>query len=519
MRWLSIWGHKPRGRPLDSPLIGGSLPSHWSASSFRSWVGSAILMLSGIGLLFTLAVVESRWLDTQPWSRAIWTEDYPIRHESALKVWSRQLSVEQSLGDSEFVRILQEDLMIDARAREAAPPTATGSTANPLETSALLNLDFLPRAWLLMLDLPPSELESVLESGRLPVAGAREVLAGPLLSSRELVIDGQTFTVTGTLRAQASGFTKVYVLPHDPTLEPFFQMGSGKQGSFLADAEGKLESLIPELIDTTVELKPAVHGGPVQTRRDIAWGIWFALVLVASGASMAFMACYRHASRLRVPLVAQAMQEITIRPRLAWGLHFFFFGAFFGAMAIGLMDTELNYFFTQYASHEFKEGGLKYVGDAYASGSMPRAAHATFFNNFLMQTLVLSTGVSLIPPFFLGLLKIMFSFIVVGFAMAPLWTETAAGMTYHAGTLGLELPPYILAGFGAIVWAQRIWRFIWSPVRVWYLGEKAQGENIVGDAAIQLPRGIVVLSGCTIVSGVFLYAAAWYEAVTLILFR
>jgi len=45
------------------------------------------------------------------------------------------------------------------------------------------------------------------------------------------------------------------------------------------------------------------------------------------------------------------------------------------------------------------------------------------------------------------------------------------------------------------------------------------GEPIIQEAALQLPRGLIVLVGCTLFSGLFLYIAAWYEATTLILFR
>src|SRR5690606_9232157 len=95
-------------------------------------------------------------------------------------------------------------------------------------------------------------------------------------------------------------------------------------------------------------------------------------------------------SRLPIPVVSQAMGEIVIRPRLAWSLHAVYFGGFFGAMAMGLVDSELNHFFTQYASHQFSHGNLKYVGDAYDSGNFVRAAHATYHNNFVLQTLELT---------------------------------------------------------------------------------------------------------------------------------
>lgn len=501
---------------MDSPIGVGEMPSHWVAPSPRWLVGAVALVLAGVAILFLLSSLEARWLKTQPWSSAVWTEDYMIQTDDAVDAWSRPISIEQSLGDSVAVKLIQEDMVREARRLSAQP----SKSANPLDTKNLLNLEFLPRASMVMLDLPLSALEPVLLSGRLPVAGAREVLAGPLLSDRDVELEGFTFKVTGRMSPQASGFNKVYVLPRDPALEHVFLPAlGGQKGRFVAETRGRLETLIPELFDPATETLPKVHGGPVQTRPYIAWGIWLALLLVATGSSVLLVEACRQLSRLPVPVLSHAMQEVVLRPRLFRNLLLIFFGGFFGAMALGLADTELNYFFTQYASHEFTEGGLKYVGDAYASGNIPQAAHATFFNNFVIQTLLMSTGASLFPPFIFGLIKIMLSFVVVGFAMAPLWTETAAGMTYHAITLGLELPPYILTGFGAAVWIQYIWGFFWSPVKVWYLGDKAAGQPIVEEAAKLLPRGLMVLAGCTAVSGIFLYIAAWYEAVTLISFR
>src|SRR5690606_5859400 len=103
-------------------------------------------------------------------------------------------------------------------------------------------------------------------------------------------------------------------------------------------------------------------------------------------------------------------------------------------------------------------------------------------------------------------------------AMAPLWSDTATGMTFHSVTLALELPPYVLTAFGVAVWAGSVLQFLWSPVRMWYLGRNAE-QDLIANSARQLPRGLLVLAGCTVLAAPFLYVAAWYEAVTLILFR
>jgi len=493
------------------------------ADKSPGWIAAGLVVAAVLALM-VLSFIEARWLKAQPWSTAFRTVDYVVDDPSAIGTWSRELSLEQSVGESAFVGYIQRDLIrmnaLEAAAqKDKAPDPAL--PVNPFDTSRMLDLSYLPRASLIMIDLPASSLEPLLESGRLPEAGKNEVLGGALTSSRDLEIDGQIFSVVGKLRPQVRGFVKTYVLPADDALRAahFGESSGAKQGSVIPDGLGRVAVLVPELVDTSIEQKPILDIGPVPTHPLIAWGIWLSLMLAAAGASLGFITLFRRLAQSRYPLLAVTMRETVLRPGLLWGLHIILFGAFFGAMFIGMRDPELNYLFTEYAAHTFTDGGLKYVGDAYQSGSIPRAAHATFHNNYVIQTLFLSAGTSLLVPLFLGVLKTMASFLVVGFAMAPLWTETASGMTYHVITLVLELPPYILASFGVSVWSLCVCRFFWSPVRVWYLGDKALGEPIIQEAALQLPRGLIVLVGCTLFSGLFLYIAAWYEATTLILFR
>lgn len=487
------------------------------------WLASIGLIAAAVITLFILASIEAAWMRSQPWSNAIRTEGYVIEDSAAIGAWSRELSLEQSVGDSQVVQYIQHDLIRMAAqesARQDGGARDAGPAPNPFDTARMLDLSYLPRATLVMLELPVTELEPLLLSGRLPEAGKREVLGGALTSDRDLEIDGDTFVVVGRLRPQVRGFVKTFVMPADDAMRAYFtESAGGKQGSVAPDGLGRLKTLVPELFDAAVTEKPVVDIGPVPTRAVIAWGIWLSLLAAAAGASLGFIALYRRLAQTRIPLLAMTMREIVLRPRLIWGLHLFLFGAFFGAMFIGMRDPELNHLFTEYAAHTFTDGGLKYVGDAYQSGSIIRAAHATFHNNYVVQTLLLSAGSSLVVPLFLGVLKTLASFLVVGFAMAPLWTETASGMTYHVLTLVLELPPYILASFGVSVWSLTVCRLVWAPVRVWYLGDKAVGQPIIEEAAIQLPRGLLVFAGCTLLSGVFLYIAAWYEAATLILLR
>ncbi len=469
-------------------------------------------------MLFVLDGLEARWLKSMPWHDAIRTVDYQIDDPDAIPVWSWELTAEQSVGDSNLAQLVQNDLlrMIDLekkspeRLKEESPVVAMSSTD-------MLDESLLPKARIVMFDKDASVFAPVLASGRLPVAGKRELLAAPLVSDRPLEIGGNTYTVVGRLHPHVSGFVKTFVMPADPTIRQELDSTlSGEQGSVHLQGVEKIATLIPEPEEEAIH--PVVYGGKPMTRSDIAWGVWFSLLLVAIGATVCFMTLFRYLTRWNLGFLNVALQEIEKNRRLLWGLYLGLFAGFFGAMALGMQDVEMNYLFTEFASHEFTEGGLQYVGDAYKSGNIPRAAHATFRNNFVVQTLMLGAIPSL-AILGIGVLKTLASFVVVGFAMAPVWSGTASGMTYHALTLALELPPYVLAAFGMLTWAIAVFDFLWAPVKIWYMGDKAKGIPIMENALKRLPQAFVVLLGTVTMAGVFLYLAAWYEATTLILFR
>jgi len=489
-------------------------------SATRLCGGGFLLIVVALMGLFVLDAVERRWLAQTPWHGAIRTVDYAMEDPEAMTVWSWELTPQQSVGDSELAQIVQRDLlrMIDLeekapeRLREESPVVALSSTD-------MLDEALLPRARLLMFAGDASVFETVLDSGRLPVPGQPEVLAGPLVSERPLELDGVTYTVVGRLHPYVSGFVKTFVMPEDEALRTALSASLKMDtGSVHLTGVARVAELIPVAEGDAERVLPVVYGGQPMTRPDIAWGVWTALLVVASGATCCFMGLFRYLTLWNLGFLNVVFQEIELRRRLLWSLYVTLFGAFFWAMAVGMQDIEMNYLFTEFASHEFTEGGLQYVGDAYKSGNIPRAAQATFQNNFVMQTVMLGALPSLVL-LGVGVLKTLASFVVVGFAMAPVWSGTASGMTYHAITLALELPPYVLAAFGMIVWAIAAARFVWSPVQVWYLGDKASEVSVIEEAARQLPRALLTLVGTVAIAALFLYIAAWYEAATLILFR
>ena len=116
---------------MDEAPAPGAMPSHWAASERGPWMAAAGLIAAGIAILFALAALEARWLDGKPWSRAIWTAGYVVDVEDALGAWSRELSLEQSVGNSPLAILVQEDLLRQARSQARSNPDAA---AGPFDT-------------------------------------------------------------------------------------------------------------------------------------------------------------------------------------------------------------------------------------------------------------------------------------------------------------------------------------------------------------------------------------------------
>ena len=103
---------------------------------------------------------------------------------------------------------------------------------------------------------------------------------------------------------------------------------------------------------------------------------------------------------------------------------------------------------------QFTEGDLAYIGEAYLSGDILAAANATWVNNFLLQTLAMGVLPSLVP-LGIGFFKTLLSLGIVGFAMAPMWTDIIGNYVLHSGTMVLELEPYVIVAWACILWPVR----------------------------------------------------------------
>ncbi len=239
----------------------------------------------------------------------------------------------------------------------------------------------------------------------------------------------------------------------------------------------------------------------IRVPADIFWTTLAGLLLVAAaGFSMVTRMCLRMSlvpGGLLGPLFCAVKQRRTM-----WNtLHALLYLLFFYAMVGGFVIPESNYQVVQYVSGIFsKSGDLGYVGDAYASGDILRAALATFENNYVTQTLGMTFLVSL-PGIPLGVLKTAGSFLLAGLALSPIWVDGASGYVFHSVTMAIEFEGYIIACFAVLGWTVCLCRVLTVP----------------GRRLRELANGVRVLFAAALASGIVLAVAALYEAATLIL--
>jgi len=372
--------------------------------------------------------------------------------------------------------------------------------------------DFFAPERVMVLPMHPGELEPLLASGRMPEAGRREVLAGDLARDGSFELDGRTFAVVGHIDPRAGAFLYHYVLPWDDGLVARHFEGEAveeeiERGVFHTDLDLILtqwradRDAAPEATDDEEHPSPSILTGRMsRSRPGVQWAVLSIMMGMAAAGALFHIRLFQRLAWYKDQLVQPVFIETVRRPKLFVGMHVGLYAVFFGAMAAGLSDPLLNYRLTAFVSHAFLEGDLKYIGDAYASGNVLSATVATFVNNFIYQTLLLTFLISIVP-LALGVAKTALSFGLAGFVMAPVWSGTASGYAYHSLTMVIELEAYILACFCVAVWPLRMFQAIRTT------DEKP------------LIVGLRVFFGGILLTGIMLFIGAFYEAATLIGFN
>jgi len=436
----------------------------------------AALLAAGIATVAAVSMTEAAVTAESPWAEAVLVLDAPVPEEEAGEVYP-----------AAFRELHEESL-------PEPTPFVSELTLTPQggELVAALGLDRHERV--VCADLPGETMELLLASGRLPEPGAGEVLAGDLARFDSFTLDGLAFRTVGRLRRGIGGLAFAYLLPGHETVTLLFSLDAGATRGWIAP-----QGLTA--METDDESPVEMVGGITRTTPGLAVACIAGLVLVAAGGALAQIRLLRYlAAKRRGPLAA-VLHDISQHGALLWAIHLLLYGLFFGGMLAALQHPVANLRLATFVAAQFVEGDLGYIGAAYASGNVLKAAAATFAHNYLVATV----GLTILPSLFIplaGLLKNIPTFGFIGFVMSPMWTGASRQLVYHAITMTLELEAYIVACFVITMWPVRLIRGL--------------ARDHLGTESL---RGLRAVLEGALLAGIMLAIAALYEAATVISFR
>jgi len=298
-----------------------------------------------------------------------------------------------------------------------------------------------------------------LQSGRLPEAGRNEVVAGAKIEPREtLIVGGQSLKVVGVLKPDLALFANSFLVPPDDATNRLFPAEVPTVlHAWLVRASAE------ELRDDKVrkplqEVFPQAKYAWVTTQDRLeprSFYLYLAgLAILLLGGSGALIALFRWlAGKVALPFLAGPLLEMKARPRLVWSVHLVYFGLVIaGSLLIyELADVQVILLGKVQEALASKNNPLGIAGQAYLSGSIPRAAAVTFLVNFLLGSLAYITLPSILLPgsgvFLAGIRATAW-----GLLLAPVMPLLAYAMLPHSLTMLLEGEGYILATlFGLLI--------------------------------------------------------------------
>lgn len=430
----------------------------------------AVLILLGVAALFGATLLDLRQMRSQPLRNIVFSPEGDAPWEGAVTIRFQRIP-DDAVAKSKFVEVARQ---------------------MPDGESFLEDTGLGRNEGLIFLDALPPEAEDALVEGRLPRPGEPELLAGSLVRANEFGINGRPYAVVGKLERGVSALNFAYVtLSGDP--------GDGATTGWL-DWEG-----VPKLAELesmeAVEDQRIVAGGNRTTPAVVA--LTFAgLAFWGGGGVLFFFHLFRVFDRYDVRWWAPFRTQRKTYGQLFAATHVFMYLGFFAAMAVATGHPRVHLGMQELVAKTFsEEGQLGYVGEAYTSENIPRAAAATFMNNFVVQTFLLTILPSVVVPLF-GFLKTALSLTLAGFVMAPSWPGAAGSLSYHVVTMVVEFEAYIVAAFSTLAYQ-------WSVLRGMVAG--AGGRAVV--------EGLKGLASATGVAAILLATGAMYEAATLILLR
>ncbi len=402
----------------------------------RSWQTVFVLLLiAGFGLMVTSHLRTRRIQERTRWAGG------------AVYVAERTASAEAARFGGRRAKARFLPLQGQARA-----------TANALSGGGGRAKRAITRLWQEKLILFPefqnAFQQDMLQSGRLPKSGLREVLAGSQATQKDQVtLEGEAFRVAGVLRKEEALFSKAYILPLDPAHAPLFDATDEnvKQVIILSRAEVK------KLGDRLSELFPRKQFTPAGSLFRLDRGAYYAyllgmLLLCAGGSALMISGFVHWSGKSNSAWLAPPLGEIRRRKRLFLLVHVVYFGLCLIGMLFVYELPELQNAMLALVGAQVESGSglLGIAGRAYASGNIALAAAVTLGINFVVGSFVWITLPSAIIPG-IGVLGALFRALVWGILLAPTFSAFSGTMLPHSLTLLLEGEGYILASFFAIL--------------------------------------------------------------------
>lgn len=465
----------------DAPRAEETPESEPLAFGFHPFWGFAGVFL-GVLVLFAVAFVEARTLRDQPFVNAVFALGEAPEWADPITIHMRSVPAEAFPQVHKYINDL----------RDASQEASRDEIERLIDGTKILRTERIISA-----PLTQEQLEPLLGSGRLPVPGQPETLAGVHARLDEFSLDGQKFKVVGRLSRSVAGFHFAYLIPAHETWQSAFEGHPDAEAGWLDPKGYETLASLDDPADAVSDLDLSSRQVPIAT--NLVAAAISGLMFIAFFGLMAHLSVFQFLYRGPCGPLRPALRVILTWPKTVVSMHVLLYGGFFGAMLIAARLPLIQTWLMNMVRYEFQSGNLEYVGDAYASGNILHAAWATFFNNFVLQTLGLTILISLVIPM-IGILKTLLSFVLVGFGMVPVWSGTVSTFTFHSITMTLELEAYIFACVCVF--------FFWV-----HLGAAV----FKGQFGKRIKRSFAVLLSGTLLSGIMLAIAGLYEAVSLIL--
>jgi hypothetical protein len=434
----------------------------------------------GVLIIFASSWLETAALRDKPWINALHGTGEEPPWVKAMPIQIRAVPDEAFPQVQEFVQEM----------RDSIPPSQRGEIDMIIEATRALETEAIISA-----PISDEALAPLLASGRLPVPGEPELLAGVYARLTTFDLDGQSFTVVGRLRSSVAGFHFSYLVPAHDNWHAIFEEHPAAKSGWL-DPDGRTSIPEEKIAEIVADYDLSASQVPIEPR--ITSATITGLLMIAMFGLMAHLSVFRGLYHLPCGPLRPALRVILTRPKTVIAMHLLLYGGFFGMMLVATRLPLPQMWLTNLIQFQFQEGDLAHVGDAYASGNVWNAGWMTFYNNYIVQNLGLTIGASLVFPC-IGILKTLLSFLLVGFGMVPTWSGMTSMYTFHSITMTLELEAYIFT----CVCVLFFWVHIFAGL-------------FKGNFGKRLGESIRALLSVTLLSAIMLALAGLYEAATLI---